>query len=155
MENYPWVIPFTSSHLVLSSFTEKIRGAFVREELFIGKKYSYYPKNFKFGWLVGCLGLSSESSAGQRIHMKNQALYSLKDKSKKLKCHLLQFLFDSLRVKPIEVGCSNSESFTASSPGPTTPQIVRTLYPFTRKTSFITQQHKKCEKSLLLHWLTL
>ena len=25
--------------------------------------------------------------------MKNQALFSLKDKSKKLKCHLLQFLF--------------------------------------------------------------
>ena len=31
--------------------------------------------------------------------MKNQALFSLKDKSKKLKCRLLQFLFDTLRVK--------------------------------------------------------
>ena len=31
--------------------------------------------------------------------MKNQALFSLKDKSKNLKCRLLQFLFDSLRVK--------------------------------------------------------
>ena len=30
--------------------------------------------------------------------MKNQALFSLKNKSKKLKCHLLQFLFDALRV---------------------------------------------------------
>ena len=30
--------------------------------------------------------------------MKNQALFSLKDKSKKLKCHLLQFLFGPLRV---------------------------------------------------------
>ena len=30
--------------------------------------------------------------------MKNQALFSLKDKSKKLKYHLLQFLFGSLRV---------------------------------------------------------
>ena len=30
--------------------------------------------------------------------MKNQALFSLKDKSKKLKCHLLQFLFGALRV---------------------------------------------------------
>ena len=29
--------------------------------------------------------------------MKNQALFSLKDKSKK-KCHLLQFLFGALRV---------------------------------------------------------
>ena len=45
--------------------------------------------------------LPSESSAGpqQRIHMKNQALFSSKDKSKKLKCHLLEFLFGALRVK--------------------------------------------------------
>ena len=31
--------------------------------------------------------------------MKNQALFSSKDKSKKLKCCLLQFLFGGLRVK--------------------------------------------------------
>ena len=31
--------------------------------------------------------------------MKNQALFSLKDKSKKLKCLLLQFLFGAFRVK--------------------------------------------------------
>ena len=31
--------------------------------------------------------------------MKNQALFSFKDKSKKLKCPLLQFLFGALRVK--------------------------------------------------------
>ena len=31
--------------------------------------------------------------------MKNQALFSSKDKSKKLKCPLLQFLFGPLRVK--------------------------------------------------------
>ena len=31
--------------------------------------------------------------------MKNQALFSSKDKSKKLKYHLLQFLYDALRVK--------------------------------------------------------
>ena len=31
--------------------------------------------------------------------MKNQALFSSKDKSKKLKCPLLQFLFGALRVK--------------------------------------------------------
>ena len=31
--------------------------------------------------------------------MNNQALFSSKDKSKKLKCRLLQFLFGSLRVK--------------------------------------------------------
>ena len=41
--------------------------------------------------------VSSESSAGQRIHMKNQALFSSKDKNKMLKCHLLQFLFGALR----------------------------------------------------------
>ena len=33
--------------------------------------------------------------------MKNQALFSLKDKSKKLKCRLLQFLFGPLRVNII------------------------------------------------------
>ena len=38
------------------------------------------------------LEISSESST-QRIHMKNQALFSSKDKSKKLKCRLLQLLF--------------------------------------------------------------
>ena len=35
------------------------------------------------------LDVSGESSAGQRIHMKNQALFFSKDKSKKLKCRLL------------------------------------------------------------------
>ena len=39
------------------------------------------------------LDVSSESSAGQRIHLKHQALFSLEDKSKQLKCRLLQFLF--------------------------------------------------------------
>ena len=33
--------------------------------------------------------------------MKNQALLSLKDKSKKLKCRLLQFLFGPLRLKKL------------------------------------------------------
>ena len=44
------------------------------------------------------LDVSSESSTRQRIHLKHQALISSKDKSKKLKCHLLQFLFGALRV---------------------------------------------------------
>ena len=44
------------------------------------------------------LDVSSESSARQRIHMKNQALFSSKDKSKKLKCRLIRFLFGTLRV---------------------------------------------------------
>ena len=30
--------------------------------------------------------------------MKNQALFSSKDNSQKLKCHLLQFLFGALRI---------------------------------------------------------
>ena len=45
------------------------------------------------------LDVLSESSAMQWIHMKNQALFSLKDKNKKLNCRLQQFLFDALRVK--------------------------------------------------------
>ena len=36
--------------------------------------------------------------------MKNQALFSSKDKSKKLKCLLLQFLFGTLRVKVVICG---------------------------------------------------
>ena len=36
--------------------------------------------------------------ARQRIHIKNQALFSWKFKSKNLKCRLLQFLFGALRV---------------------------------------------------------
>ena len=59
--------------------------------------------------------VSSESSARQRIHMKNQALFSSKDKSKKLKCCLLQFLFGALRVKHIMVpyllGCLRLAGF--------------------------------------------
>ena len=35
--------------------------------------------------------------------MKNQALFSTKDKSKKLKCRLLQFLFGALRVQKLRV----------------------------------------------------
>ena len=38
--------------------------------------------------------------------MKNQALFSLKDKRKKLKCRLLQFLFGALRVKELCHGLS-------------------------------------------------
>ena len=44
------------------------------------------------------LDVLSDSSARQRIHMKSQALFSSKGKSKKLKCRLLHFLFDALKV---------------------------------------------------------
>ena len=37
--------------------------------------------------------------------MKNQDLFSSKDKSKKLKCHLLQILFGALRVNGSLVWC--------------------------------------------------
>ena len=37
--------------------------------------------------------------------MKYQALFSSKDKSKKLKCRLLQFLFGALRVKMLLSAC--------------------------------------------------
>ena len=40
--------------------------------------------------------------------MKNQALFSLKDKSKKFKCHLLQFLCGSLRVKAVSASPHHS-----------------------------------------------
>ena len=45
------------------------------------------------------LDISCESSAIQRIHMKHQALFPQKDKSKKIKCRLLQFLLGALRVE--------------------------------------------------------
>ena len=47
------------------------------------------------------LGVSSESSAKQRIHLKHQALFSSKDKGKKLKFRLLQFLFGALSVNVV------------------------------------------------------
>ena len=48
------------------------------------------------------LDVSSESSARQRIHMKNPALFSLKDKRKQLKYCLLQFLFGCNFVWPFK-----------------------------------------------------
>ena len=54
--------------------------------------------DYRHGGIIK-IDVSSESSARQRIHMKNQALFYSKDKSKKLKCRLLQFLFGALRVK--------------------------------------------------------
>ena len=45
------------------------------------------------------LDISCESSAWQRFHMKHQALFPDKDKSKKIKCRLLQFLFRALKRK--------------------------------------------------------
>ena len=53
----------------------------------------------------------------QGNHIKNQALFSSKDKSKKLKCRLLQFLFGALRVNVIidqhKLHIKNHRSVTA------------------------------------------
>ena len=43
--------------------------------------------------------------------MKNQALFSSKDKSKRLKCRLLQFLFSALRVKLNFTACNSLGQF--------------------------------------------
>ena len=55
--------------------------------------------NWWHGHCTHKTGLSSNKYARQRIHIKHQALFSSKDKSKnKLKCRLLQFLFGALMV---------------------------------------------------------
>ena len=41
--------------------------------------------------------------------MKNQALFSSKDKSKNLNCRLLQFLFGALNVKMYDVALLQSQ----------------------------------------------
>ena len=48
--------------------------------------------------------------------MKNQALFSLKDKSKKLKCRLLQFLFGALRVEAFNVYYLGFNPFQTGNP---------------------------------------
>ena len=56
------------------------------------------------------LDVSSESSARQRIHMKNQALFSWKDIIKKLKCLLLQFLLGTLRINFVQSAEEHKET---------------------------------------------
>ena len=69
--------------------------------------------------------------------MKNQALFSSKDKSKKFKCRLLQFLFGALRVNMyitsvfLHFACHHQHSETMQSPTTTLipllhEQIVKT-----------------------------
>ena len=49
--------------------------------------------------------------------MKNQALFSSKDKSKKLKCGLLQTVFGALRVKfSHQLGSTNSSKMQSDRP---------------------------------------
>ena len=42
--------------------------------------------------------------------MKNHALFFPKDKSEKLKCHLLQFLFGALRDKKVVCAACHKEA---------------------------------------------
>ena len=44
--------------------------------------------------------------------MKNQVLFSLKDRSKKIKCRLLQFLFGALRVKALITASDDSPQYS-------------------------------------------
>ena len=55
--------------------------------------------------------------------MKNQALFSSKDKSKKLKCLLLQFLFGALRIKLL-----TNKTITNASPWPRKPKTAPVKY---------------------------
>ena len=48
------------------------------------------------------------------IYMKNQALFPSKDKSKKLKCRLLQFLFVTLRVKQLAHSLTYTDNISTS-----------------------------------------
>ena len=63
----------------------------------------------------------------QRIHMKNQALFSLKDKSKKLKCRLLQFLFGALRVIMFQSSVATAAAIIFFSPNKTNGITLRSL----------------------------
>ena len=56
--------------------------------------------------------------------MKNQALFSSKDKSKKLKCRLLQFLFGALRLTIQAKGARQLTAVLAQ------PKIVQTVFNF-------------------------
>ena len=71
------------------------------------------------------LDVSSESSARQRIHMEIQALFSSRDKSKKIKCRLLQFLFGALMVKFLWVMLAFTECINL-----TKPSVVVVVFPF-------------------------
>ena len=64
---------------------------------------------------------------------KNQALFSSKDKSKKLKCRLLQFLFGAFRVKLLN-------NVTISSINYVSHQIISITY---YKSHFSNTGHKK------------
>ena len=46
--------------------------------------------------------------------MKNQALFSSKDKGKKLKCGLLQFLFGALRINSLTTKMQTTKFLSAN-----------------------------------------
>ena len=63
-------------------------------------------------------------SPRQRIHLKNQALFSSKDKSKKLKFRLLQFLYGALRANTNQL----LQLCTAHTAWSESDQAVRTVH---------------------------
>ena len=61
--------------------------------------------------------------------MKNQALFFSEDKSKKLKCRLLQFLFGALRIMLLTTGIANNcYSCSSNMNGPNWLQVSVNSY---------------------------
>ena len=58
--------------------------------------------------------------------MKHQALFPYKDKSKKIKCHLLQFLFGALRVKKKKLFIFHKKKKTTKKKKPAISQHIVT-----------------------------
>ena len=93
---YMYIIILFLFYLSLPKFIKLTLEAPIRTAADDSHKHFFFSEKIR-------LDVSSESSARQRIHMKYQALFSSNDKSKKLKCCLLQFLFGALRVKPLHL----------------------------------------------------
>ena len=56
--------------------------------------------------------MSCEASARQRIYTKHQALFYSEDRSKKIKCRLLQILYGALMVKaPTTTAADNNHEY--------------------------------------------
>ena len=83
------------------------------------------------------------------IHMKHQALFSLKDKGKKLKCRLLQFLFVALRIKVCHfVSCNYLNNLSVNIKGQPKYSIYHG-YIFLAKYFFCKKKKKK--KNIKIH----
>ena len=87
---------FSAFCLMLNVLTLKAPITTAADDIHIYKEIFFHRFSEKIR-----LDASSESSAKQKIHMIYQGLFSSKDKSKKLKCRLLQFLFGALKVNHV------------------------------------------------------